>query len=129
MSGISVPGPILRQHSMLAMSEHVDGLIMTAESVLVVHSAQIIDFAARLRLPAVYQYPIQVKSGGLMAYDANISDLHKSAALYVDKILKGAKPSDLPIQQPTKLSLLSTSKPPRRSDWSYLNPFSPELMR
>ena len=84
------------------VSEHVDGLMMTAESVLVVHSAQIIDFAARLRLPAVYQYPTQVKSGGLMAYDANISDLHKSAALYVDKILKGAKPSDLPIQQPTK---------------------------
>ena len=63
------------------VSEHVDGLMMTAESVLVVHSAQIIDFAARLRLPAVYQYPTQVKSGGLMAYDANISDLHKSAAL------------------------------------------------
>jgi len=92
------------------VSEHVDGLMMTAESVLVVHSAQIIDFAARLRLPAVYQYPTQVKSGGLMAYDANISDLHKSAALYVDKILKGAKPSDLPIQQPTKLSLVINLK-------------------
>ena len=91
-------------------SEHVDGLMMTAESVLVVHSAQIIDFAARLRLPAVYQYPTQVKSGGLMAYDANISDLHKSAALYVDKILKGAKPSDLPIQQPTKLTLVINLK-------------------
>jgi putative ABC transport system substrate-binding protein len=92
------------------VSEHVDGLMMTAESVLVVHSAQIIDFAARLRLPAVYQYPTQVKSGGLMAYDANISDLHKSAALYVDKILKGAKPSDLPVQQPTKLSLVINLK-------------------
>ena len=92
------------------VSERVDGLMMTAESVLVVHSAQIIDFAARLRLPAVYQYPTQVKSGGLMAYDANISDLHKSAALYVDKILKGAKPSDLPIQQPTKLSLVINLK-------------------
>ena len=92
------------------VSEHVDGLMMTAESVLVVHSAQIIDFAARLRLPAVYQYPTQVKSGGLIAYDANISDLHKSAALYVDKILKGAKPSDLPIQQPTKLTLVINLK-------------------
>ena len=92
------------------VSEHVDGLMMTAESVLFVHSAQIIDFAARLRLPAVYQYPTQVKSGGLMAYDANISDLHKSAALYVDKILKGAKPSDLPIQQPTKLTLVINLK-------------------
>ena len=50
-----------------------------------------------------------------MAYDANIADLHKSAALYVDKILKGAKPSDLPIQQPAKLSLVINLKPPRRS--------------
>src|SRR5262245_18295902 len=92
------------------MNERVDGLIMTAESVLVVHSAQIIEFAARLRLPAVYQYPTQARNGGLMAYEANISGMHKSAALYVDKILKGAKPSDLPIQQPTKLSLVINLK-------------------
>jgi putative ABC transport system substrate-binding protein len=91
-------------------SEHVDGLIMTAESVLVVHSPQISDFAARLKLPAVYPYAIQVKDGGLMAYETNIPELHKSAALYVDKILKGAKPSDLPIQQPTKLSLVINLK-------------------
>ena len=92
------------------MSEHVDGLITTAESVLVVHSAQIGEFAARLKLPAVYPYAIQVRNGGLMAYEANISDLNKSAALYVDKILKGAKPSDLPIQQPAKLSLVINLK-------------------
>ena len=92
------------------MSEHVDGLIMTAESVLVVHSAQIGEFAARLRLPAIYPYAIQVRNGGLMAYEANTPELHKNAALYVDKILKGAKPSDLPIQQPTKLSLFINLK-------------------
>ena len=90
------------------MSEHVDGLIMTAESVLVVHSAQIGEFAARLRLPAIYPFAIQVRNGGLMAYEANTPELHKNAALYVDKILKGAKPSDLPIQQPTKLNSSST---------------------
>ena len=88
------------------MSEHVNGLIVTAESVLVVHSAQIGEFAARLRLPAIYPYAIQVRNGGLMAYEANIPELHKNAAIYVDKILKGAKPSDLPIQQPTKLKSL-----------------------
>jgi putative ABC transport system substrate-binding protein len=92
------------------VSEHVDGLIMTAESVLVVHRAQISEFAARLRLPAVYPYSIQVKDGGLIAYEANTPELHKNAALYVDKILKGAKPSDLPIQQPAKLSLVINLK-------------------
>ena len=95
------------------MSEHVNGLIVTAESVLVVHSAQIGEFAARLRLPAIYPYAIQVRNGGLMAYEANIPELHKNAALYVDKILKGAKPSDLPIQQPTKLSLFINLKAPK----------------
>jgi len=92
------------------VSEHVDGVIMTAESVLVVHGAQISEFAARLRLPAVYPYVIQAKAGGLMAYEATTPELHKNAALYVDKILKGAKPSDLPIQQPTKLSLVINLK-------------------
>ena len=92
------------------VSEHVDGLITTAESVLVVHSAQISEFAARLRLPAIYPYAIQVKDGGLMAYETNIPELHKNAALYVDKILKGAKPSDLPIEQPTKLTLVINLK-------------------
>ena len=93
-----------------AISEHVDGLLMTAESVLVVHSPQISDFAARLKLPAVYPYAIQAEGGGLIAYDVNIPDLHKNAALYVDKILKGANPSDLPIQQPAKLSLVINLK-------------------
>jgi len=90
--------------------EHVDGLLITAESVLVVYRVRISEFAARLKLPAVYPYSIQVTDGGLMAYDTNIPDLHRNAALYVDKILKGAKPSDLPIQQPTKLSLIINLK-------------------
>ena len=90
--------------------EHVDGLLLTAESILVVHRVKIGEFAARLKLPAVYPYSIQVIAGGLMAYDTNIPDLHRNAAIYVDKILKGAKPSDLPIQQPAKLSLIINLK-------------------
>ena len=92
------------------MREHVDGLLTTAESILVVHRVQIGEFAARLKLPAIYPYSIQAIDGGLMAYDVNIPDLHRNAALYVDKILKGAKPSDLPIQQPAKLSLIINLK-------------------
>jgi putative tryptophan/tyrosine transport system substrate-binding protein len=92
------------------VKEHVDGLLTTAESILVVHRVKISEFAAHLKLPAIYPYSIQVTDGGLMAYDTNIPDLHKNAALYVDKILKGAKPSDLPIQQPAKLSLIINLK-------------------
>src|SRR5215813_6614242 len=90
--------------------ERVDGVLVTAESVLVVHRGKINEFAARLKLPAVYPYSIQVTDGGLMAYDVNIPDLHRNAALYVDKILKGAKPSDLPIQQPAQLRLVINLK-------------------
>ena len=86
------------------------GLLITAESILVVHRVQIGEFAARLKLPAIYPYSIQAIDGGLMAYDVNIPDLHRNAALYVDKTLKGAKPSDLPIQQPAKLSLIINLK-------------------
>ncbi|MGA9034082.1 MAG: ABC transporter substrate-binding protein [Pseudolabrys sp.] len=92
------------------VKEHVDGLLLTAESILVVHRVKIGELAARLKLPAVYPYSIQVTAGGLMAYDTNIPDLHRNAALYVDKILKGAKPSDLPIQQPAKLNLIINLK-------------------
>ena len=86
--------------------------------------------AAWLRLPALYQYPTQVKSGGLMAYDANISDLHKSAALYVDKILKGAKPSRPPYPTADEPDFRHQPQSRQRAlDESYLNPLSPELMR
>ena len=90
--------------------ERVDGLLTTAESVLFVHRVQIREFATRLKLPAIYPFALQVTDGGLMAYDANILDLYRNASLYVDKILKGAKPSELPIQQPAKLTLIINLK-------------------
>jgi putative ABC transport system substrate-binding protein len=97
-----------------AVRERVDGLLITAESILVVHRVQISEFAARLQIPAVYPYSIQVTDGGLMAYDVDIPELHRNAALYVDKILKGAKPSDLPVQQPAKLRLVINLKAAKR---------------
>jgi putative ABC transport system substrate-binding protein len=91
--------------------EHVEGLITTAESIFVVQAARVSELAARHKLPAIYPYSIQVtEGGGLMAYDVIIPDLHKSAALYVDRILKGAKPSDLAVQQPTKLTFVVNLK-------------------
>jgi putative ABC transport system substrate-binding protein len=80
---------------------------VTAESIFVVQRARLSELAARYRLPAMYPYAIQVAdAGGLMAYDVDYPDLERRAARYVDRILKGAKPSDLPVQQPTKFALM-----------------------
>ena len=86
---------------------------MLADRVFLHNRARIVDFAARNRLPAVYPYRELVDAGGLMSFGPNYADMHRRAATYVDKILKGAKPGDLPVEQPTKFELninLKTAK-------------------
>jgi len=70
------------------------------------HHAKIAEFAVKSRLPTIYHGQNYVSAGGLMSYGVNLADLHRRAATYVDKILKGAKPSELPVEQPTKFELV-----------------------
>jgi putative tryptophan/tyrosine transport system substrate-binding protein len=81
-------------------------LIVLADRIYLHNRARIVDFAARQRLPAVYAYRELVDAGGLMSFGPDYAEMHRRAAAYVDKILKGANPGDLPIEQPTKFRLL-----------------------
>ena len=88
-------------------------LVVTSHARNVQHGQYIVKHAAKNRLPAVYPLRVLVENGGLMSYAANHADEYSRAAVFVDKILKGAKPADLPVEQPTKLELainLKTAK-------------------
>jgi putative ABC transport system substrate-binding protein len=86
------------------------GLIVVVGSTVTTHHKLIISLAARHRLPAVYPYRFFVEAGGLMSYGPNLFDLYRRAAGYVDRILKGEKPADLPVQAPTKYELVINLK-------------------
>jgi len=75
-----------------------------------VHRKTVIDLAAANRIPAIYELQVFVESGGLMSYGVNTSEMQRRAAVYVDRILKGARPADLPIEQPTKFDLVINLK-------------------
>ena len=79
---------------------------LLADPLTVSQRERIVKFAAEQRLPAIYESSDFVEVGGLMSYGPNVLDLYRRAATYVDKILRGAKPGDLPFEQPTRFDLV-----------------------
>jgi ABC-type uncharacterized transport system substrate-binding protein len=86
------------------------GLVVTPSAFMSVHRDRIIAVAAQHRLPAIYGWNYYARSGGLLSYGIDAPDLFRRSALYIDQILKGSKPADLPVQQPTKFELVINLK-------------------
>ena len=90
--------------------EQVDGLLVPSFPRFFREHRKIIEIAARRRIPAMYEWGDIARDGGLMAYGPVFAELNRYVAMYVDKILKGAKPADLPVEQPTKFKLVINLK-------------------
>jgi putative ABC transport system substrate-binding protein len=91
-------------------NDRPDALLVPADTFLVSQRSRIAQFAIENKLPSAYTFREHVEAGGLVAYTTNYPDLFRRAAIYVDKILKGTKPGDLPIEQPTKFDLVINLK-------------------
>ena len=95
-----------------ATKARVGALVMTSDptGLFPANRTQIVELAVKNRLPAMYPVSGFVNAGGLMSYASNVPESYRRAATYVDKILKGAKPADLPVEQPTKFELVINLK-------------------
>jgi putative ABC transport system substrate-binding protein len=93
-----------------ASKGRAEAVLAVGSSILNSHRTQVIELAVKSRLPAIYNQRLYVEDGGLMTYGANLLDLDRRAATYVDRILKGAKPADLPVEQPTKFEFIINLK-------------------
>ncbi len=108
---LDVPGPKDIETAFRAASKgRADAVLVLGGPVLQSHRTQIVELAVKSRLPATYNTPEYVEDGGLMSYGVSVIDLYHRAATYVDKILKGTKSADLPVEQPTKFELIINLK-------------------
>jgi putative ABC transport system substrate-binding protein len=99
------------ERALAAMSrESPDALLVARSQVILNHRERVIGFAATKRLPTIFAESLFVEGGGLMSYGADAQDLYRRAATYVDKILKGAKPGELPIERPMKFEFVANLK-------------------
>ena len=89
------------------------GLIVLEDPTLIAHRRRIIDFVAQQRVPALYTSSGWAEQGGLMEYAPDFGELYSRAATYIDRVLRGAKPGELPVQQPTKFALVINLKTAR----------------
>ena len=104
-------GPDDFEGAFAAMSRnHVGGVVVLSDAIFSLHGTRLAELAAQSRLPAIYGNRVVVEAGGLMSYQGNFADMYKRVPTFVDKILKGAKPGDLPIEQPTKFELVINLK-------------------
>ena len=109
LHAVSDPGELDRAFATLA-AERADAVVVVIDPLTVRYRERIVGLALKNRLPAMYGFREFVDAGGLMAYGVNVPDLCRRAAVYVDKILRGANPSDLPVEQPTKFELIINAK-------------------
>jgi putative ABC transport system substrate-binding protein len=108
---VEAPDPAKLEQAFAAMTRERAGALMVLSDVMFINQRKrIVELAAKNRLPAVYPEREFVRAGGLMFYGASLVDMYAHAAVYVDKILKGTKPADLPVEQPTKLELVINLK-------------------
>src|SRR5262249_13754663 len=110
--GIEIHTFIVRRTADLAAAflgmkkNHDQGVVVMSPAFMFVHRRVVLDLAASHRIAAIYELRVFVEPGGLMSYGVNTSEMQRRAAVYVDKILRGAKPADLPVEQPTKFELV-----------------------
>jgi ABC-type uncharacterized transport system substrate-binding protein len=99
-----------------ATKGRADGVLVLSSPLLLSQRKQVADLAIKSPLPTIFAQSEYVEAGGLMSYGVNNNDLYRRAATYVDKILKGAKPADLPVEQPTKFELVINLKTAKQID-------------
>ena len=93
-----------------AVKSRPDALYMIADRLTSLHFKQLLDFAEKFKLPSMFEDEVFVNAGGLMAYGADRAEMNRRVAVYIDKILKGAKPADLPVEQPKKFEFVINLK-------------------
>jgi putative tryptophan/tyrosine transport system substrate-binding protein len=92
------------------MKNHDQGLLVMSSPFMFTHRKDIVDLAAKHRIVTIHEFKHFVELGGLMSYGVNLPEMYRRGAIYVDKILRGAKPADLPVEQPTKFELVINMK-------------------